>query len=703
MVACRLVKKYRLLLLVIILLALGLRLHNITYHSIWFDEAISVHWAKQSVPRILEVGFTLVEDRLPPLYYLKLKGWTALFGFSETSIRALSVMFGVLLIPVTADIAARLFNRRIALVSAVLIALNPFLIWYSQEARMYAPAVFFGTLSVWAFVRLSELTSDHSSSAPMRRTPKQLLFALLFILSTVAGLYNHLYAGFLLPALGLWLIIAYPRRWRLWLLFGVCGLVISLAFSPVALAIWRFSGESQPGDPFAGLFQRAWDLLHAFTLWKAPLPEWLTIVIPGLVLLFALFAFLPARSNPPANGPNDRPTKSPWSISSNELSLLQTSPLPRPTLLVALLLVMPFTIATLLLFRNYLAFFGERYFIVMVPWLLMLAAAGTHRLGQWVDSWVYRWQQAHSPLNSDLSSSSRTSAKPLRFVTRFSSLFALTLIAVTALPIPGLWSPHTSKEAWRQSVAFLRQYANAADSILIHPDWVRFPFQYYFGGPGQTYAAFSTVTESTNLDGRLQGVVGDHPVVWLIQSHTDAPDPARRVENWFAARYPLATEVYPPGITLKAYVPRYRLDALPAEATRVDIQFENGMRLVGFQADATAAATDNMFHPPSGWVHVVLYWTAVRPIAEDAAPYVQLVGPAGVWGVSLETSHDALDFFPPSHWVDSTRPAAGLSQTIIRHDLDVNLNPATPPGIYHLVVGLRNHQQQYPLAEVEIR
>ena len=73
--------------LVIILIALALRLYNLSYHSFWFDEAVSVHWARQSVPRILEVGFTLVEDRLPPLYYLTLKGWTALFGFSEAGIR----------------------------------------------------------------------------------------------------------------------------------------------------------------------------------------------------------------------------------------------------------------------------------------------------------------------------------------------------------------------------------------------------------------------------------------------------------------------------------------------------------------------------------------------------------------------------------------------------------------------------------------
>ena len=134
-----------------ILIGLALRLYNLTYHSLWFDEAISIHWARQTVPRIVEVGFTLVEDRLPPLYYLMLKGWSTLFGYSEPSVRSLSVVFGVLLIPTTASLAALLFNRRVALVAAALVAFNPFLIWYSQEARMYAPVAFFGVLAIWAF------------------------------------------------------------------------------------------------------------------------------------------------------------------------------------------------------------------------------------------------------------------------------------------------------------------------------------------------------------------------------------------------------------------------------------------------------------------------------------------------------------------------------------------------------------------------
>lgn len=652
--------------IIIILLAWLLRLHNLIYHSLWFDEAVSVHWAKQSIPRILEVGFNLTEDRLPPLYYLMLKGWSALFGLSETAIRMLSVLFGVLLVPVVAKIALLLFNRRVALITAALVALNPFLIWYAQEARMYAPAVFFASLTVLSFLCWLQISTGYA----LRFT----FYVLLFTLSAAAGLYSHLYTGFLLPALGLWLMVSYPRAWRAWLTLAVSGLIVMALFAPIGLATWHFSAEASPGNPWVGLPQRAWWLLQAFTIWKAPLPAAWQIAIPTLTGLLALLAFV--------HFPSQRETKVTFYAS-------RFTWYPSPLLLITLLLLVPFIVANLLLLRNHLAFFGERYFIIMVPWLLLLAAVGANKLAEWRISERRTGGAQHNPLFI-IHHASRS------FIIHHSPLIILLL---AALPIPGQWSVPASKEAWRQSAAYLAQHAAADHAILIHPDWVRFPFQYYFQGPGQTYAAFSTVTPETALDGPLQGVVNDHPVIWLIQSHLDAPDPERRVEQWLAARYPLVTEIYPPGIALKGYAPGYQLAALPAEASPVNLQFQNGLSLIGYQAEAEVSATDPLFHPPSGWLHVTLYWTASQAVSDQARPFVHLVGPEGIWGISLDRPGDALDFYPPAHWPardDGAYP-------IIRHDLDVNLNPATPPGVYQLVVGMQGDEQQYLLRQVEVR
>ena len=136
----------------IVLLGAALRLYNLTYHSLWFDEAVSIRWAQSGVSRILEVSMKLVDDRLPPLYYLLLKWWGDVAGLSEFSVRFPSVVFGTLLIPVVYALGRRLFGRRTGALAALLTALNPFLIWYSQEARMYSLAVLLGTFGVLCFV-----------------------------------------------------------------------------------------------------------------------------------------------------------------------------------------------------------------------------------------------------------------------------------------------------------------------------------------------------------------------------------------------------------------------------------------------------------------------------------------------------------------------------------------------------------------------
>jgi len=152
--------------------------------------------------------------------------------------------------------------------------------------------------------------------------------------------------------------------------------------------------------------------------------------------------------------------------------------------------------------------------------------------------------------------------------------------------------------------------------------------------------------------------------------------------------------LYPPGISLKGFAPGYQLDELPAAATPADHTLANGLRLVGWQAETVVSATDSLFHPPSGWLHVTLYWTAAAPVSTAETPYVNLIGPAGVWGAGLSRANDALALFPPDQW------PPGL---IIRHDVDVNLNPATPPGQYQLVVGLGNEVPEYPLTTVQVQ
>jgi 4-amino-4-deoxy-L-arabinose transferase-like glycosyltransferase len=703
--------------LALTLLALAVRLHNLTYHSLWFDEAMSVHWARSSLPHILEVSMNLVEDRLPPLYYLSLHYWRLLVADGEVAVRLPSVLLGTLLIPVVYRLASDLFDRRVGSLAAALAVLNPFLVWYSQEARMYAMAVLLATLGTWFFLRATTFALSQKRNKGVV-SYASIPYWLAYGLCALAGLYTHLYIGFLLPAHAIYLLLT--RHWsrRAWLPFVLTMLAIALLFAPLGLAAWRASSEAGPGDPLTGFWARAWWLLSAFTIWKAPLPPFLSVAITAVVAGLVVVGLLSQRPTSPQASQDGQPEDTrlpagpPWAAPEaglwgkarsrpylKSIGSSPQSPATSPQLLIGLLLLTPPAIATLLLFRNQVAFFGERYFIVILPCLLIAAATGAIHLAD------------RLPPLLGLKLETRNQSPIIRHLlpTAYSLLPALCYLlplTFTLIPLPGQWSPPARKEAWRETVGYLATHACPEDAILIHPDWTRYPLQYYFRGPGQTYAVFGSVDDNTDLEGPLIVISGAHPVIWLVESHTELADPDHRVNAWLAARYPEVTELYPPGlVAVRAYAPGYLSDRLPDCATPVSVVFEGGLSLIGYSVPQTQVhAADDLFHPPSGWVHVTLYWTGGAPLPRGHTPFVHLVDDLGqVWGTSLERPNDAFDFYPPPRW---------QSGQVVRADFDVNLNPITPPGRYTLVVGLHDTSgvqvpltdgsPQAPLASIEI-
>ena len=81
------------------------------------------------------VGFS---ESAPPLYYALAWLWTQVTGTGEFGLRSLSALAGVATVPVAYLLGAELRGRRAGLVAAALVAVNPMLLWYSQEARAYA-------------------------------------------------------------------------------------------------------------------------------------------------------------------------------------------------------------------------------------------------------------------------------------------------------------------------------------------------------------------------------------------------------------------------------------------------------------------------------------------------------------------------------------------------------------------------------------
>ncbi len=113
-----------------------LRVHTISSKELWYDEAFSAEIVKNSYTEVFRLSAL---DVHPPLYYFVLKVFTLVFGLSEAALRYPSVIFGVLLIPLVYLLVTYLTANRVrALVAALVVATNPFLVTYSREARSYA-------------------------------------------------------------------------------------------------------------------------------------------------------------------------------------------------------------------------------------------------------------------------------------------------------------------------------------------------------------------------------------------------------------------------------------------------------------------------------------------------------------------------------------------------------------------------------------
>ncbi|MHB8694967.1 MAG: glycosyltransferase family 39 protein [Solirubrobacteraceae bacterium] len=120
--------------------------------SLWLDEATSVAQAKMPFGAMLTSLRTI--DVQPPLHDALLWLLTHAFGDSAAIVRAPSLLAGTLLIPLLYALGRDLWDRRTGLISAALASGAPFLIWYSQEARMYALFMLWAALALWAQVRI---------------------------------------------------------------------------------------------------------------------------------------------------------------------------------------------------------------------------------------------------------------------------------------------------------------------------------------------------------------------------------------------------------------------------------------------------------------------------------------------------------------------------------------------------------------------
>ncbi|RPH95561.1 hypothetical protein EHM69_03985 [candidate division KSB1 bacterium] len=161
-------------LFLILLLAALLRFYSLGTESLWLDETFTVRNVTMTYPELIRY---FSNETQTILFHLIQKAWCDIVGLSEFAFRIPALIFGLLSVYGTFLLTRELFSRSVALFSAFFMAINPFCIFYSQDARPYS------------LFLASAVFSCHFGILLLRRSDWKIYAG--YVLSTVIAFYTH--------------------------------------------------------------------------------------------------------------------------------------------------------------------------------------------------------------------------------------------------------------------------------------------------------------------------------------------------------------------------------------------------------------------------------------------------------------------------------------------------------------------------------
>ncbi|PKO22332.1 MAG: hypothetical protein CVU38_10070 [Chloroflexi bacterium HGW-Chloroflexi-1] len=463
-------------------LAFALRVYRLTFQSLWRDEVDSLLFATRPLSALLQTFRKPGENG--PLFFLALRPWLAVAGQSEFALRFPSAIAGALAVPIIYVLISRLAGRKPAALAALLAATAPYLVWYGQEARMYAALVVLVPLGLW-------LTVEAARRGGWWR------WALLYGVTSL-GVYTHVLAALAIPLQALWLLILLPRcrpgrsLTRRWLPAVAYFAALILPYLPLVwwqAKLW-LSPTFETGHPFVPLPDILTVLAVAFSRGVVPV-IWPITLLPAMLALLAGVGLWAA----------DRASRT---------TFAQEFPLggwPTVALLSIWLLWPPLAIYGVSLG---MPIFADRYLIWAMPAFLALLALGVIALTR-------AWRL----------------------------LGYVTLGALLALNLVGDWQQvhRPIKADFRSAAGFVMTHKKPDDLLMFQIPYNRHTFTYY-SGDGLKWADGPYTNQGmteTELAAKMAAKTSGARAVWLIASEAPMWDARDLTQAWLD-RYGTVTE-----------------------------------------------------------------------------------------------------------------------------------------------------------------
>ncbi|TEU15322.1 MAG: hypothetical protein E3J21_13510 [Anaerolineales bacterium] len=564
----------RVLILSLIILAFALRLHQLDAKSIWFDESHSLNRASLDLLSIASGkqiwGDRVVQDTTHvPFYFFLLHFFIKLAGDSDFTLRFLSVIFGVLTVPLIHFMGKKLCHARVGLWAALLATFSPFYLWYSQEARMYTLLVFLGLLSVFCLLRAID--------------EDKVGWYATYALTATAMLYTSLFSFGLFAFEGLVGLLA---AWRLrrWSILAVF-VIISLAFLPGLWPHLVWLGPQRQLEEYNYWPGILLDVLNSHNFGLSLDPTRLTLLNLALLVIF-IIGLLSLTQDKPFDSSTglrtgtaqDKPQRR-WDSS---LLLLGYISLPIISLYLVSLL-QP-------IYR------GSRYLMIISPAYYLGLAAGL---------------------------------VAIKRRTKLIFLLCLSLILGGMLLSDYNYfsSPDYHKEDYRSVARHVEEHSQVGD-VIVGASFDSWAFSHYYRGhlpmvwiprPGK------------DMLRDVQEVARQYDRIWLIGDRLFEHDPQRQVRAWLDDRLFKTTALvfhsYGSSPTLLAYLTTSPLlDRLPVIQYPLEASFGGKIALRGYDLPLGIP-------PAGERLRLTLYLQAEQAMREDYKISVRLVDGGGhLWG-----------------------------------------------------------------------
>jgi mannosyltransferase len=648
------------LLILVLLLALGLRLYRIQAQSLWNDEGTSIALAARDLEAITRGA---ANDIHPPLYYYVLHFWMAVFGNSELAVRSFSAVSGTLVV-----LLAFVWGRSVAasphpdgagagvgLLASFFAALSPFQIYYSQETRMYILSTLLGALSMYAFMRLlvhwqnKAVHTNTATSSAHRYLPLT-----AYAIVTILLLYTHYFAVTLIVAQNIaflwWLkkdrLPVTGYRLPVALRWGVLQAIITVSYLPwlflarEALRVWP--AISQPLQ-FTTL---TLDLLQIFSLGSSVEPR-ASAVLAGFAVL-SLLGILALHPNP------------------RQQAKAVESQMPGSMPYVTSLLYLFAPILMMYMISLQRPMYNPKFLLLCTPPFFLFLAQGTVSLASGPDS---LWQPSETP-NIPTGRQGSRIWPWLRI--------ALSWVAVAFVAISSLYSlrsyyfnPRYARDDYRGIAQYVQAVEREDDAVLINAPGQIETLTYYYRGklplhPLPRQRPLDEAQTEADLRQMIEGRKRIFAVLWA----TDESDPERFVESWLDQHTYKAMDSWYGNVRLVVYA----VPAQPAEGGidhPLDVTLGDKVRLLGYNLSPTEMM-------PGDILQLTLFWQAIAPMNERYKVFTHVVDAHG----HLVGQRDA----EPGGGAKITTIWKEGEQVIDNYGLPILL--ATPPGDYMIEIGM---------------